>query len=420
MEPDRTSALIDSPVAQNLARRALVALCERFVGDPLTITEGPDVFRFGPEIPKRDALAAQVRVDDARAWPLILTRGSAGLGEAWARRWWDADDPTAALRIMARAVRRTDSTRSVIQRGLAPLTDPVRRLRRSDRERDRRNIHAHYDLGNEFFASFLDPTMMYSCGIFPHPDASLEQASIEKIDRMCRLVDLRPDDRLVEIGTGWGGFALHAAREYGARVTTTTISAEQFRFATERVRDAGLSDRITVLERDYRDLEGTWDKLVSIEMIEAVDWRDHDTFFRTCCRLLRPEGLMGLQAIVIENQRFERAKNTRDFIKTHIFPGGCLPSIDSISRSTGKVTDLSIVELDDHGLHYAETLRRWRQNLSHTAAQQDRLGLDDHFLRLWEFYLRYCEAGFEERTISLVQMALARPQWRPESPTVQG
>ena len=267
------------------------------------------------------------------------------------------------LRILSRATRRTDRQRSSIQRVTGPATDAVRRLRRQDKRRDRTNIRAHYDLGNDFFEHFLDPTMMYSAAVFPTWDAPLEDASKEKLDRLCRMLDLRPDERVVEIGTGWGGFAVHAARHYGARVTTTTISAEQHAYATERVAREGLSDRITVLHDDYRDLTGTYDKLASIEMIEAVDWREHDTFFGHCRRLLRPDGLMALQAIVIEPQRYERAKNTQDFIKAFIFPGGCLPSMEAIVRSISRVTDLTVTAVDDYGLHYGETLRRWRANL---------------------------------------------------------
>ena len=398
------------------SRQALLALCRRLVDDRLEIVEPGRHARFGtpePDEPTRAALRGTITVHDERAWWKVLSAGSAGMGEAYIDGWWDADDLTSVLRILSRAIRRTDRTRSSVHRLTGPATDAVRRLRRQDPDRDRGNIQAHYDLGNDFFELFLDPTMMYSAAIFPSWDASLEAASIEKLDRLCRLLDLRSGDRVVEIGTGWGGFAVHAAREYGAQVTTTTISAEQYAYARERVAREGLTDRVTVLHDDYRELRGTYDKLASIEMIEAVDWREHDTFFERCRGLLAPHGLMGLQAIVIEPQRYERAKTTQDFIKRFIFPGGCLPSMESIVRSLSRVTDLSVTALHDYGNHYAETLRRWHANLHRDEGALDALGLDERFVRMWDFYLAYCEAGFEERSIGVVQMALARPAWRP-------
>jgi len=398
------------------SRRIVLALCRRYVDDPLEIVEPDRTHRFGTDGPDelgRSPLRGTMTVRDERAWSKVLAGGSAGLGEAYLDGWWDADDLTAVLRILSRATRRTDRHRSAIHRATGPASDALRRLRRQDRDRDRTNIRAHYDLGNDFFEHFLDPTMMYSAAVFPSWDAPLEDASREKLDRLCRLLDLRADEQVVEIGTGWGGFAVHAAREYGARVTTTTISAEQHAYATERVAREGLADRVTVLHDDYRDLTGTYDKLASIEMIEAVDWREHDTFFERCRRLLTPQGLMGLQAILIEPQRYERAKTTQDFIKRFIFPGGCLPSMEAILRSVRAVTDLSVTTVHDYGLHYAETLRRWQTNLHRDEHALDAMGLDERFVRMWDFYLAYCEAAFEERSISVVQMALARPAWRP-------
>jgi cyclopropane-fatty-acyl-phospholipid synthase len=400
------------------ARRAVLALCRRYVADRLDVVEVGSVRRFGSEAPDelgRPPLRGTITVHDPRAWRMVLTGGSAGLGEAYFDGLWDTDDLTAVLRILSRATRRTDGHRSAVQRAVGPASDAVRRLRRQDRRRDRANVRAHYDLGNDFFEHFLDPTMMYSAAVFPRWDAPLEQASTEKLDRLCQLLELRPGDEVVEIGTGWGGFALHAAGRYGARVTTTTISAAQHAYATERVARAGLADRVTVLHDDYRELTGRFDKLASVEMIEAVDWREHDTFFAQCRRLLRPSGLMALQAIVIEPQRYERAKNTQDFIKAFVFPGGCLPSIEAVVRSLRRVTDLTVTALHDYGLHYAETLRRWRDNLHGDDARLEALGLDERFVRLWDFYLCYCEAAFDERAVSVVQMAMARPAWRPTS-----
>ncbi|MEJ6511611.1 MAG: cyclopropane-fatty-acyl-phospholipid synthase family protein [Actinomycetota bacterium] len=400
-------------VHQRICRFVLLALARAFVGDELEFSFGGRSHRAcrrrGSRSARVPALHAQIEITDMRAWPLVLLGRSAGLGEAWSKGYWETPDLTSAIRVIARATSVADGSRSLIQSFVGPITDRLRRLRPQDKHRDRQNIGAHYDLGNEFFEQLLDPTMMYSSALFSSPSLSLEEGSVAKLDRLCRMIDIRPGDRVLEIGTGWGGFAIHAATRFGAHVTTTTISAEQFIYAKERVAAAGLEDQITVLGDDYRDLSGSWDRLVSIEMIEAVDWRDYDTFFSTCCALLVPGGVMGMQAIVIETDRFERAKNTRDFIKAHIFPGGCLPSIEAIERSLERVTDFSVGEDFGFGADYAETLRRWRVNLHADEASMAALGLDQQFLRLWDFYLCYCEAGFDEKMIDVVQMRFARP-----------
>jgi len=258
----------------------------------------------------------------------------------------------------------------------------------------------------------LDDTMAYSCAVFEDPSMSLGEASAAKLERICRKLSLGPGDHVVEIGSGWGSFAVHAARRFGCRVTTTTISDAQYEYTAKLVVDAGLGDLVTVCNQDYRDLDGVYDKLVSIEMIEAVGWRELDTFFSTCARLLRPDGTMALQAIVIEDRSYERAKTRHDLVKRLIFPNGCLPSIEAISRSTTAASDLRIVNLEDIGRHYAETLRRWRANLEVNAGAVEALGLGETFSRLWHMYLCYCEAAFLERHISDVQVILARQGWR--------
>jgi cyclopropane-fatty-acyl-phospholipid synthase len=399
-------------IHQRICRFVLLVLARSFVRDELEISFDDRTHRAcrrksrsGARVP---ALRAQIDIIDMRAWPLVLLGGSAGLGEAWSKGYWETADLTAAIRVIARATSVADGPRSLLQKVGGPITDRLRRLRPQDKHRDRQNIGAHYDLGNEFFEQLLDPSMMYSSALFSSPSLTLEEGSIAKLDRLCQMIDIRPGDRVLEIGTGWGGFAIHAATRFGAQVTTTTISAEQYIYAKDRVAAVGLEGQITVLNDDYRDLSGSWDRLVSIEMIEAVDWRDYDTFFSACCELLVPGGVMGLQAIVIEPDRFERAKNTRDFIKAHIFPGGCLPSIEAIKRSLEQVTDFSIDEDFGFGADYAETLRRWRVNLHADEATLASLGLDQQFIRLWDFYLCYCEAGFEEKMINVVQMKLTR------------
>ena len=285
----------------------------------------------------------------------------------------------------------------------------AQRLRPPAKQRDRENIAAHYDLSNDFFALMLDPTMAYSCAFFTEDGAGLEQAQVAKFEMIAAKLQLGPDDHVIEIGTGWGGFAIHAAERHGCRVTTTTISEAQRSWAEKRVADHGLTDRVTVLGEDYRDLEGRYDALVSVEMLEAVDWRRHDQFFATCARLLHDQGRMALQAITIEDASYERAKLHDDFIRAMVFPGGCLPSVSTIAASVARTSNLRIVDLQDIGAHYAETLRRWRANLEDQRPAVARLGFDNRFWRFWTLYLCYCEAAFMEHHVSDVQLVLARP-----------
>ncbi len=390
-----------------LARLLTRGLLGRVDAGTMVIVEGGRETRYGHGAP-----VVRVEVHDARAYAAVVRRGSVGFGASYADGWWDCDDLTGLVRILVRATaplgRRADRWARTIA--------PARVLRRhgtgSDQGRDRANIRAHYDISNEFFELMLDETMMYSCAFFEDPAVSLAEASTAKLERLCRKVQLGPDDHVLEIGTGWGGFALHAATRHGARVTTTTISDAQYEYASRRIHDAGLGDRVTVLNQDYRELEGDFDKIVSIEMIEAIGWRQQDTFFRTCARLLGPEGMMGLQAIVIDDRSYERAKNREDFIKDMIFPGGFLPSIESMVRSMTTTTDLRVVDLEDIGRHYAETLRRWRANLAQNADRVAALGLGSRFERVWHMYLCYCEGAFLERHVSDVQLVLVRDQWR--------
>ena len=257
--------------------------------------------------------------------------------------------------------------------------------------------------------------MMYSSARFTRPNMTLEQASVAKLELVCEKLDLGPEDHVLEIGTGWGGFALHAAATRGCRVTTTTISKEQHAHAVRRVREAGLEDRVLVLEQDYRDLTGRYDKLVSIEMIEAVGWKDFGTFFERCAGLLEADGAMLLQAITIDDRAYAVERASRSFIRTHVFPNGCLPSLEVIARQTARRTDLGMVHMEDFGLDYAETLRRWRENLERHAGRLEQLGYDERFRRMWRLYLSYCEAGFAERRIGVAQTLLAKPAWRPRT-----
>ncbi|MCA8979906.1 MAG: class I SAM-dependent methyltransferase [Planctomycetes bacterium] len=372
--------------------------------------------------PAADGLRARLDVHDARFWKAVARHGSIGAGEAYAEGWWSSPAPQDVVRLMVR----NHSVLEGVDGGLAKLAAPFRRfthfLRRNTQAGSRENISAHYDFSNEFFALFLDDTLTYSCGIYEREDSTLREASIAKIDRLCRKLDLQPGDHLLEIGTGWGAFALHAAREYGCRVTTTTISREQHDFAAERFAASGVGDRIELLLADYRTLEGQYDKLVSVEMIEAVGHQFYDTFHRRCMELLKPNGRMAIQAITIADQHYERAKHAVDFIQAHIFPGSCIPSVTALLSSATRASDLKLVHLEDIGTHYVPTLAQWRRNLRENQDRAKALGFDDRVLRLWEFYFVYCEGGFAERHISDVQMVLSRPAERgaPILPALAG
>jgi cyclopropane-fatty-acyl-phospholipid synthase len=328
--------------------------------------------------------------------------------------YWSTDDLTALVRILLHNREVLDGMEIGLARATAPLRKALHWAARNTRRGSRRNISAHYDLGNDFFRLFLDPTMMYSSAVFEHPGMTLEAASIAKLDRICRKLDLHPGDHVMEIGTGWGGFAMHAAANYGCRVTTTTLSRRQHELAHERIAAAGLANRVTLLLEDYRDLSGQYDKLVSIEMIEAVGHQYYDAYFRKCSELLKPDGMMMLQAITIADQRYESARDSVDFIKRYIFPGCCIPSVAALSDSIARASDMRLFHLTDIGPHYATTLRWWRENLFANLDQVRALDYPDEFIRMWEFYLCYCEGGFSERVLGDAQMLLVKPLARPE------
>ena len=356
------------------------------------------------------APAAKIEIHDPGFWKALM-RGSRGLAESYADGLWDTPDLVAVIRLAARNAIVIDRVRQYT----APLWTPQQRLRaalrRNNRSRSRRDIAAHYDLGNELFSRMLDPTMSYSSALFEREGMTLEEASVAKLERVCEQLELRAADHVIEIGTGWGGFAVHAAATRGCRVTTTTISAEQHDYAVARIREAGLQDRVTVLRSDYRDLRGRYDKLVSIEMIEAVGWQHIGTFFERCSRLLHPHGSMLLQAITIDDRAYEVEKASKSFIKDYIFPGGCLPSLEVIQRNVARRTDLQTVGLFDLTSSYAMTLHRWRENFLAHRDELAAFGYDERFQRLWSLYLAYCEAGFAERRICDLQLLLAKPRW---------
>ena len=400
-----------SSTFQKWARAGVHHRLQGLVGGRVRVRDDEGVREFGDE----RGPVIEVRVRSPRLYTRLASEGSIGAGAAWIDGDWECDDLPALLRLLVAQpgfVGPSGRLDSLLARGQSALRTLTAPITKNTRGGSRRNISAHYDLGNDFYAAMLDPSMTYSSAIFSFPGEPLESAQAEKYDRLCRQLDLRPSHRLLEIGTGWGGFALHAAKHYGCHVTTTTISAEQRALALERVEAAGLADRIDVRFDDYRDLTGRYDRLVSIEMIEAVGAEYLDRFVQVCSDRLEPDGVMGLQAIVIADQLYERSKRHVDFIKRYVFPGGFLPSVAAIADRVARVSDFRIQDVHDITADYAETLRRWRANLE--ADPEAYAAVDDSgaFERLWTYYLAYCEAGFEERRIGCVQMTLTKSGWR--------
>lgn len=415
------------PSTRRIERRPSTALLDRLCRGPvhsalrrmskgaITLQEHGGSHVFGDESAAANDRAL-LAVHDARFYRAAALGGSLGAGEAYIDGFWSSDNLTRVVQLLIR----NEAAFERINGPTAWLSSLVQRAahawRRNSRSGSRRNIAAHYDLSNEFYALFLDETMTYSSGIFPRADATLTEASVAKLDRICRKLNLRETDHVLEIGTGWGSFALHAAARYGCRVTTTTISRQQHALASQRVAEAGLSDRVTLLVDDYRDLSGTYDKLVSIEMIEAVGWQYYDTYFRKCAALLKPDGVACIQAITLADRYYEKAKREVDYIKRYVFPGSCIPALGAMSASVARATDMTIIHVEEIGPHYARTLRAWRERFMARLPEVRALGFSDAFIRLWEFYLSYCEAAYLERSVGDVQMLLAKPEFRGEPP----
>jgi cyclopropane-fatty-acyl-phospholipid synthase len=396
--------------ARALVLRGLSALREGV----LVVREGETVHRFGA--PAADGLAAEVTVRDARFWSSILRTGSLGAGEAYIAGWWQADDLAAAVRLLVRNRAALDGLDSGVAKLSRPLLGLLHRANRNTADGSRRNIAAHYDTSNEFFAEWLDPTMTYSCAVWERGDESLEEAQRNKMERLCRKLGLQPGMHLLEIGTGWGGMAIHAAKHHGVKVTTTTISREQHDWAARRIAEEGLQDRVELLLTDYRELEGRYDRIVSVEMIEAVGAEFFETYFRQCGRLLKEDGLFAMQAITIADQHYEAARDSVDFIKRYIFPGSCIPSVGALTAAAAKAADFRLVQLEDFGKDYARTLRAWCERMLGRRERLAELGFDEAGVRLWEYYFRYCEGGFEERHISDVHLLYAMPGYRGRAP----
>jgi cyclopropane-fatty-acyl-phospholipid synthase len=400
--------LLTSRFTTGFYRQLVIRQLQALRGGQITLVENGKTVTVG-NTDRPDALTGVIEIHDPGCYEHIVLRGSVGAAEAFMAGHWSTDSLLDLVRIMVRNLDVLDR----MEQGFARLAGIslrwIHRLRRNSRGGSKKNIAAHYDLGNDFFALFLDHNMMYSSAVFEHPQMTLEQAATAKLDRICRKLQLRPHHHVLEIGTGWGGFALHAARHYGCRVTTTTISAQQYQLACERVAAAGLSDRIVVLQQDYRDLQGHFDKLVSIEMIEAVGHEHLEQFMQCCCTLLKPDGQMLIQAITIEDRRYQRAVSEIDFIKYYIFPGGCLPSVSRLTQAMAKASDFRLVQLEDIGLHYARTLHLWYECFYARLDEVRRLGYSEQLIRMWDYYLNYCEGGFLEGSVSAVQMLFNRP-----------
>jgi cyclopropane-fatty-acyl-phospholipid synthase len=411
----------DSPALENiqsrptdgLARKFLFGILQKLKRGKITVLEGSHRHVFG-QTSSAYPLEAVINVYHPRFYSKAILGGSIGTAEAYMIGLWSADDLTTALRIMA--LNRDSFER--LDKGWSKISAPLQRIghfvRKNTRRGSRKNIVAHYDLGNDFYRLFLDDTLTYSCGIFESENSSMQDASLAKYERICRKLELGPGDDVIEIGSGWGGFAIYAAQHFGCRVTTTTISDQQFKLAQQRIADYGVGDRIELVMKDYRDLKGQYSKLVSIEMIEAVGHHYLDAYFKSCSRLLKPDGMMLLQAITIIDQVFERHKRSVDFIKRYIFPGSCIPSIAAIMSSIAKATDLRLFHLEDITAHYAKTLACWREQFFNNIYAVKELQYSESFIRMWDYYLSYCEAGFAERYIGNVQMLFTKPMCRRE------
>ncbi|NOT32685.1 MAG: class I SAM-dependent methyltransferase [Candidatus Eisenbacteria bacterium] len=394
-----------------IARLARALVHQRLAGirdGQLAVEDSGGVRRFGEA---SDLPCASLRVLDPGFYARVALSGSLGFAESFLRGEWTTDDLTNLLSVFARNLSRHGGGRWASAAFARPLARLGHALSANSRRGSRKNIHAHYDLGNAFYALFLDDTMTYSCAVFPERASSLREASVRKLDLVCRKLGLAPGQRVLEIGTGWGSFAIHAAKHYGCHVTTTTISDAQHQLALERIRAEGLTDRIEVLTTDYRDLEGSFDRLVSIEMIEAVGHENLPAYFRACADRLRSDGAMLLQAITMPDRDYDDYLTSADYIQCYVFPGSSLPSLGAITSAVAR-TDLRIDHLESIGRHYGETLRRWRASFTARLPEIKALGFDDRFVRLWTYYLCYCEAGFEEGYVDDLQLVLAKPAWR--------
>ena len=397
-------------ILYKVARKIILSHFKGIKDGEITIIENSEHIVFG-QTTTNFPVKAIITVQNSKMYLDIVAKGLNGSADAFIKGWWTCDNLTNLVRIFTR----NRDAANQFESGIANLAIWIMKLshscRRNNIKESLRNIHAHYDLGNDFFSTFLDDTRMYSCAIFSKPESSLHEASITKLDRICEKLNLSSADHLLEIGTGWGGFALHAAKNYGCRITSTTISQEQFIYAENLIKKNRLEGQVTIIKKDFRELEGQFDKLVSIEMIEAIGHRLYKKFFQKCSQLLKPEGLLVIQAITIADNLFEESKDFIDFIKQYIFPGSCIPSVSALC-SAATSSDIKLFHLEDITPHYARTLKEWRANFLKNKSRVKELGFTNAFIRMWIFYLCYCEGGFMERQIGNVQMVFTKPLCR--------
>lgn len=393
-----------------LARSILLKVFSRLPEGEMTIKEnGVLVDTYGQ---KGSNLRAEINILDMRAYKRLLFGGSVASGETYTENMWETPNLTNVIRVFARNLPMLDEWEKKLDWIASPLRQIGHLRNRNSESQAKKNISAHYDLGNKLYTRFLDRSMMYSAAIYPHGEADLPEAQQHKLRTICEKLQLNENDHLIEIGTGWGGLAVFAAKNYGCKVTTTTISEEQYAYAEEWVIREKLQEKVTLLKKDYRLLEGEYTKLVSIEMIEAVGKEYLQNFFEKCASLLQKDGLMLLQSITIDDRRYDSYSKNVDFIQKHIFPGGFLPSQLQINRHLQRYTDLMIRDLHDIGLDYARTLQHWHEALLGNREALAKDGYDERFMRMWRYYFSYCEGGFLERTISTVQLVLSKPAYQ--------
>ncbi|WP_417684606.1 class I SAM-dependent methyltransferase [Pseudidiomarina gelatinasegens] len=400
----------DLTSVDKVLRKTVLGLLNKLTEGYLVVKErGEVVGKFGSD---KSSLKAEIDIQKGDFYRRFLFGGSIGAAELFMDESWTTPNLTHVIQIFARNLPALDAAEAKLSWLLLPIQKFQHWRRNNSKRQAKENISAHYDLGNDLYRAFLDPSLQYSSAVYPRADADLAEAQQHKLKRLCDSLELKPEDHLLEIGTGWGGLAVFAAKHYGCHVTTTTISEEQFRYTEALIAQENLGDKITLLKNDYRDLTGTYDKLVSVEMIEAVGRKYMATFFSTCNRLLKPNGKMALQAITIADQRMKSYANSVDFIQKYIFPGGFLPSITMMSEMFTKHTSMVIRHVDDIGFDYAKTLADWRVKFNKAHPQLMQHGYDERFGRMWNYYLCYCEGGFLERAVSAVQLVATKPQCR--------
>ena len=395
-------------ILHRIARALVFRQLKKIDTGYISIQEGNKRFSFG----KKGNLSAHITVHDPRFYGALAFGGSIGVSEAFMQKYWSVNDLTKLIRIMAINQNAMDQLESLFNVFLKPILKCLHYLNQNSVKGSRINISKHYDLGNDFFSLFLDSTMMYSSAVFKNPQDSLYQGSMHKLEMICQGLELNAQDHVIEIGSGWGGFAIYAAQNFGCMVTTTTISKQQYLFVKQKIKDLKLTHKIKVLLSDYRHLKGQYSKLVSIEMLEAVGYQYYDTYFKVCSHLLKPDGIAFIQTITITDQRYEKAKHSVDFIQRYIFPGSCIPSLTALQNSITESSDLKIYQVRDIGDHYARTLALWRIAFFKRLSEVKALGFDDVFIRMWHFYLAYCEGGFKEKAISDIHLKLIKPDYR--------